>query len=109
MTRENKMACTICLQRLGRKRTHVCTLVCSHVYHAACIQKWKLVAGTCPQCRVRIRCNHKHRHPRFVLSQMVQQQQVCLTQLRAENKQLRDQQETDIQQRAFELLLYLSL
>jgi hypothetical protein len=40
---------------------------------------------------------------------MVQQQQVCLTQLRAENKQLRDQQETDIQQRAFELLLYLSL
>ena len=48
--------CSICLEKLGKHATYI--TCCKHVFHDACIQKWKTyqhrIRRTCPLCRTRL-------------------------------------------------------
>jgi hypothetical protein len=45
--------CAICFDKCTRDE--VCTLVCGHVYHKGCIDRWFENHHTCPTCRRPVR------------------------------------------------------
>ena len=42
--------CCVCLDRLGAGSV-ICKLVCGHIFHDRCIQRWINSDGRCPVCR----------------------------------------------------------
>ena len=45
--------CAICFDK--NTQGDVCTLVCNHVYHKGCIDRWFESHHTCPTCRTAVR------------------------------------------------------
>jgi hypothetical protein len=50
---DSQPSCTICFENLNSNTKNV-ALVCCHVFHTACIEKWKSRNPTCPVCRTAI-------------------------------------------------------
>ncbi|XP_020580122.1 E3 ubiquitin-protein ligase EL5 [Phalaenopsis equestris] len=51
---EDEWCCSVCLQGLEGGREEVSQIVaCSHYFHRACLDQWRLVGlgNTCPLCR----------------------------------------------------------
>ena len=49
--------CVICLHELGGNDHATTTLVCGHVFHAACVDEWLRQEFRCPVCRCVVREN----------------------------------------------------
>ena len=45
--------CYICLEDIV-KGDNVCTLICMHMYHGACIDDWFAQHNLCPLCDVKV-------------------------------------------------------
>lgn len=41
--------CSICLEDIGDRESY--NLVCGHIFHHDCLNKWKLIKDTCPLCK----------------------------------------------------------
>lgn len=47
----HKIICAICLDDITRKNKKNELLVCGHLFHISCINKWRRKSNTCPLCR----------------------------------------------------------
>lgn len=47
----SKPECLICYEEIEAKEKRI-TLVCAHLFHQQCIDKWHKKSPTCPLCRV---------------------------------------------------------
>ena len=42
--------CPVCLERMD-ETTGLLTILCQHVFHCACLEKWRFTSSGCPVCR----------------------------------------------------------
>jgi septum formation inhibitor MinC len=63
--------CVICQADIQERRDACRLTACGHVFHSLCLQPWKVVHGTCPQCRGSAACDHGdlRRHRKEVVAQ----------------------------------------
>ncbi|MCD7472717.1 hypothetical protein HAX54_014046 [Datura stramonium] len=53
--RNIKDECMICLEKIGKERSEVLCMPCSHIFHGECITKWLEKSHYCPLCRFEMR------------------------------------------------------
>ncbi len=47
----NRWICQICKEPANPAGDNETWLACAHLFHSACIERWRLVSNTCPECR----------------------------------------------------------
>ena len=111
----NHITCAVCGDYLQTNSLY-CELKCSHIYHSSCVQPWKKVNDSCPQCRAKIECTNHRKHSASVLRAVVYQQDMTIADLRNKNQEMTDkiiglemlQAELNIQIAAQQLMFHIS-
>lgn len=52
------MSCPICLEDFKNK-DEIINLLCNHIFHKVCIDRWKLCSKICPYCRTEMEYSYK--------------------------------------------------
>lgn len=55
--------CPVCLERMD-ETTGLLTILCQHVFHCACLEKWRFTGSGCPVCRYTQNPSHTFPYPR---------------------------------------------
>ena len=55
--------CPVCLERMD-ETTGLLTILCQHVFHCACIEKWRFPGSGCPVCRYTQNPSYTFPYPR---------------------------------------------
>ncbi|KAF2479202.1 hypothetical protein BDY17DRAFT_319187 [Neohortaea acidophila] len=55
--------CPVCLERMD-ETTGLLTILCQHVFHCACLEKWRFTGSGCPVCRYTQNPSHTFPFPR---------------------------------------------
>lgn len=55
--------CPVCLERMD-ETTGLLTILCQHVFHCACLEKWRFPGSGCPVCRYTQRPSYTFPYPR---------------------------------------------
>ena len=55
--------CPVCLERMD-ETSGLLTILCQHVFHCACLEKWRFTGSGCPVCRYTQSPSHIFPYPR---------------------------------------------